>query len=79
VDGPIYADEVLIRERATVVDIHAKLIEMERKAQARNLWGGSIHLESDCQVFGEVKYTQSLETEKGVKLVKPPEKVEKLP
>jgi cytoskeletal protein CcmA (bactofilin family) len=79
VDGPIYADEVLIRERATVVDIHAKLIEMERKAQARNLYGERIRLESGCQISGEILYRESLESEDGVKFAKPPEKVEKLP
>jgi len=78
VDGSIYADEALIRERATVGDIHAKSIDMERRAQARNLYGERIRLESDCQILGEVKYTQSLETEHEVRFAKPPEKVEKL-
>jgi len=79
VEGPVYADEVLVRERATVSDVNAKSIEMEKQAQARNLYGEKIHIESGCQIFGEVKYTRSLETEKGVKIAKPPEKVEKLP
>jgi cytoskeletal protein CcmA (bactofilin family) len=79
VNGPIYADEVLIGERAEVNDIHAKSIEMENGAEARNLYGEKIQLESHCQIFGEVKYTQELETENNIKFAKPPEKVDKLP
>jgi hypothetical protein len=52
---------------------------MERDAEARNLYGETIRLESDCRVHGEVKYTESLETERGVTIAKPPQKVSKLP
>ena len=78
VTGPIRADEVLIGTRAHVEDVYGGKIIMEGDARARNLYGGGIYIESGCRVDGEVKYTVSLETGKGVSFGKSPARVEKL-
>jgi cytoskeletal protein CcmA (bactofilin family) len=79
VKGPIRAEEAVISRRAAVEDIYAKTITIERDAKARNLHGERIRLESGCHVYGEVQYTESLETERSVSFAKTPEKVSKLP
>jgi len=79
VSGPIHANEVLIGERAHVEDVYADKITMEGKGQARNLYGQRIRIEAGCNIRGEVHFTQSLESEKGVSYTKPPVKVDKLP
>jgi cytoskeletal protein CcmA (bactofilin family) len=79
VRGLIKADEVVIEERARVEDIYANRIVLEEEARARNLYGARIRLESDCHVYGEVQYTESLETEHGVTFANQPQKVSKLP
>jgi cytoskeletal protein CcmA (bactofilin family) len=79
VKGPIRADEAVISERAQVEDVYAKTITLERDAEARNLYGERIRLESGCQVYGEVQYTESLESERGVSFAKTPQKADKLP
>jgi cytoskeletal protein CcmA (bactofilin family) len=54
-------------------------ITMEGNARVRNLYGERIYIGSGCRVEGEVQYTASLETEKGVSFSRSPIKVEKLP
>ena len=78
VKGPIKADEAVISRRAQVEDVYAKIITLERDAEARNLYGERIRLESGCQVYGEVQYTESLESERGVSFAKTPQKVDRL-
>jgi cytoskeletal protein CcmA (bactofilin family) len=77
--GPLYAENVVIKERARVEDIYASTIKMEEKAEARNLYGENISIESQCQIHGEIQYTQNLKTEDKVFLAKSPQKVEELP
>jgi len=77
--GPVRADEVFVGERARVEDIYAKTITLDRKAHARNLYGGTIRIESDCGLSGEVQYTESLRSERNVSFARAPVKVEKLP
>ncbi|MFQ6064869.1 MAG: hypothetical protein ACE5L6_05270, partial [Candidatus Bathyarchaeia archaeon] len=77
--GTIRADEVLISRGAGVEDVYAGKITMERNAQARNLYGERIYVESGCRVEGEVQYTTSLEAEKSVYFMRTPIEVEKLP
>jgi len=79
VRGSIRADEAVISEEARVEDVYAKRIIMEEEAKARNLYGERIKLESDCHIYGEVRYTESLETEHGVTFATQPQKVDKLP
>jgi cytoskeletal protein CcmA (bactofilin family) len=79
VRGLIKADEVVIGERARVEDIYANRIVLEEEARARNMYGARIRLESDCHVYGEAQYTESLETEHGVTFARSPQKVSKLP
>ncbi len=79
VTGPIHASEVLISERARVEDVYGGIITMEEEARARNLYGERVFIESKCHVYGEVQYTQSLKTERGIYFAKPPIKVEKIP
>jgi len=79
VTGPIRANEVLVGERACVEDVYADEITMEMNAEARNLYGKRIRVESGCRIGGEVRFIESLESEKGVFYSKPPVKVEKLP
>ncbi|MDH5447755.1 MAG: hypothetical protein OEY24_01215 [Candidatus Bathyarchaeota archaeon] len=78
VRGPMKADEAVVSRRAQVEDVYAKIITLERDAKARNLYGERIRLESGCNVYGEVQYTESLETERGVTFAKTPQKVDKL-
>ena len=68
----------MIGTRAHVEDVYGGKIIMEGDGRARNLYGGGIYIESGCRVDGEVKYTVSLETRKGVSFAKSPAKVEKL-
>lgn len=79
VRGPIKAGEAVISERAMVEDVYAKKVTMENEAEARNLYAERITLESGCQIYGEVQYTESLETEHGITFAKTPQKVDKLP
>ena len=79
VTGPIRANEVLISEGARVEDVCARTITMEERARARNLYGERIFIESECHIYGEVQYTESLRIERGVSFATPPVKVEKLP
>ena len=79
VTGPVRANEVLIGERARVEDVYSDEITMAEEAQARNLYGQRIRVESGCRIEGEVRFTQSLESEKGVFYAKPPVRVDKLP
>jgi cytoskeletal protein CcmA (bactofilin family) len=79
VKGPIRANEVIIGDRASVEDIHAKNIFVGERTRARNLYGENITIESGCHVSGEVYYTESLRTERNVFFAKTPNKVNKLP
>lgn len=79
VEGPIKADEVLIKKGATVEDVYAQMITLERKAEAKNLYGERIRLESGCQITGDVKYTEKLEVASGVAFARDPQKVTQLP
>jgi len=79
VRGPIKSVEAVISEGARVEDVHAKTITLESEATARNLYGERIRLESDCHIYGEVLYTERLETGEGVTSAKRLQKVDKLP
>jgi cytoskeletal protein CcmA (bactofilin family) len=79
VRGFIKADEVIIHEKANVDDVYAATITLERGASARNLYGESITVESDCRIYGEVQYTAGLDADRSVTFDKPPRHVDRLP
>jgi cytoskeletal protein CcmA (bactofilin family) len=79
VRGPIKADQVIIDKEAHVENIYGGKVLLRSGAYAENIYGESIIIESDCQISGEVQYTNELRMGEHVSLAKSPKKVDTLP
>ena len=73
------ADQVIIGQEAHAENIYGKKIFLRSGAHAENIYGENITIESNCQISGEVQYTNELRMNEHVSLVKAPQKVDKLP
>jgi cytoskeletal protein CcmA (bactofilin family) len=78
VRGSIRAGQVNIDKEAYAENIFGKRILLRSGAHAENLYGESIIIESDCQISGEVQYTNELKTGDNVSLARTPQKVDKI-
>jgi predicted acyltransferase (DUF342 family) len=79
VHGPIHADVVVINRDARAENVYGKEILLRTGASANNIYGQRITIESHCDVYGEVQYTDELRLGEKVSLAKQPQKVDKLP
>jgi cytoskeletal protein CcmA (bactofilin family) len=77
--GPLRADEVIVGKDAHVETVWGKEIVLRTGANAENVYGESVTIESHCHIHGEVQYTRELRLGENVSLTKAPEKVDKLP
>jgi cytoskeletal protein CcmA (bactofilin family) len=77
--GPLVGEVVRVGQKASVEDVYAQSIQMEKNSTAGNLYGTTIHVRSGVAVGGEVLYTEELKTEGRASFANPPTKVEELP
>ncbi|MEM3576917.1 MAG: hypothetical protein QXX51_00475 [Candidatus Bathyarchaeia archaeon] len=58
--------------RRTKYDIYADIIKIILKsgAHADNIYGENVIIESDCQISGDIQYTNELKIEENVSLSK---------
>jgi cytoskeletal protein CcmA (bactofilin family) len=79
VRGFVEATDIIVSEKVRGESFYGEKIRVEERARVRNLYGRDIYLERDVTVEGEIHYTGTLETERGVELRNEPQKVKKLP
>jgi len=77
--GPVRADEIVIGKDAHVDDVHGRRVVLRTGAQASNVYGEDITIESHCDVSGEVQYTNELRMGSDIRVARQPQKVAKLP
>ena len=78
-EGPIVAENVLIKERARVEDVYGRRVELRKNCRVRNIYAATLSIESGCVVVGEVKYIESMKVERDVTFASEPERVKELP
>lgn len=79
VQGIIRADHVHVGRYARVGDIFGRKIILGSGAQADNIYGENVVIESDCQISGDIQYINELKMGENVSLSKQPQKVSTLP
>lgn len=76
--GAVMAEEVILEEKAKAEDIYANILFMEEGATARNIYVERAHLKENCEITGELHYTNNLKAKK-VRFAIKPKKVKMLP
>jgi cytoskeletal protein CcmA (bactofilin family) len=79
VQGPIRAERAVIGKDAHVDDIHGKDVLLETGAEAHDVYGESVTIESHCRINGEVGYTGDLRLDHHASLAREPKKMDSLP
>jgi cytoskeletal protein CcmA (bactofilin family) len=78
VKGPLVAEIVTIKDRASVEDIYADRIQLRRGCRAANLYGRVIWIDTGCEV-DSVVYTEELRADGSVRIRQGSQKRDELP